>query len=113
MLLKLKKVDDIDVDKINSINELQGKNYNEENSYLYFEGVPKYLTTYKASDNTYVTAWQPRGKSNIKITSPISLNNKSSLIIFSNNNYFVVNFDGGYLKTDTTIYPTLNLPINI
>ena len=108
-----KKVDDIDVDKINSIDELQGKNYIEENSHLKQLCVPKYLTTCKASDNTYVTTWQSRGKSKIKTTTPISLNHKLFPIIFSNNNYFVVNFDGGYLKTDTTTYPTLNLPINI
>ena len=48
-----KKVDDIDVDKID---ELKGKNYVEE-SYLYFEDSMKYLTIYKSSDNnTYLTA---------------------------------------------------------
>ena len=48
-----KKVDDIDVDKID---ELKGKNYVEE-SYLYFEDSMKYRTIYKSSDNnTYLTA---------------------------------------------------------
>ena len=108
------KVDDIDVDKINTIDEIQGKNYVEEESYLYFEETMKYLTTYKASDNnTYVTSWQSRGKSNIKITPPISLTHKFSPIIFFANYHEIINFEGGYLKTDTTIYPKLYLPINI
>ena len=76
------KVDDIDVDKINGIDELQGKNYVED-SYLYCESVAKYLATYKSSDNnTYLTAWQSRGKSNIKITPPISLTHYFSPVIF-------------------------------
>ena len=70
--------------------------------------------SYKASDNdTYVTSWQSRGKSNIKIKPPISLNHKFSPIIYFDSLQESISFDGGYLKTDTTIYPALNLPIHI
>ena len=104
-----KKVHSIDVDKLD---ELQGKNYVED-SYLYFEDASKYLTTHKASDNTYVKAWQSKGRSNMKTTPPISLTHKFSPILFFSNTYEIVNFARGYLKTDTTICSKLNLPINI
>ena len=100
------------MDKINSTDELQGKRHIADESYLYFEDASKYLTTYKASDNTYFTAWKSRGKSNVKITPPISLTHKFSPIIFFVNHYEIVNFASGYLKADTTIYSTLNLPID-
>ena len=80
------KVDDIDVDKISTIDEFQRKNYVED-SYWYFEDAAKYLTIYKASDNTYVTAYQSKGKSNIKIKPLISLTHDFSPIIFFANHY--------------------------
>ena len=65
-----KKVDSISIDK------LEGKSYVDDGNYLYFESMVKYYTTHKASDSkTYITAWQLRGKSSIKITPPISLTN--------------------------------------
>ena len=51
-----KKVDSIDVNKINDIDEFQGKSYVDDESYLYFESSVKYYTTHEASDNkTYMT----------------------------------------------------------
>ena len=40
-----KKVDSIDVNKINDIDKLQGKSYVDDGSYLYFESSVKYYTT--------------------------------------------------------------------
>ena len=62
-----KKVDDIDVDKINSIDELQGKNHVED-SFLYFKPEQRYLETSKLS-KTNVFSWKLVGLSDEKIKS--------------------------------------------
>ena len=58
-----KKVDDIDVDKIDLIDELQGKNIFEQN-YLLFKCAYKYIST-KNIDYAYY--WQSDGLMNSKI----------------------------------------------
>ena len=62
---EIKKVDDIDVDKINSIDELQGKNYVED-SFLYFKLEQRYLETPKFT-KTNVFSWKSVGLSDEKI----------------------------------------------
>ena len=62
-----KKVDDIDVDKIDFIDELQGKNYIED-SYLYFKLEQRYLETSKLT-KTNVFSWKSVGLSDEKIKS--------------------------------------------
>ena len=60
-----KKVDDIDVAKINNIDELQGKNYIED-SYLYFKAEYIYfeITAIKS-----VLSWKSIGLSDEKLKS--------------------------------------------
>ena len=68
MLLRLKKnVDDINVDKIDFIDELQGKNYIED-SYLYFKPEQRYLETSKLT-KTNVFSWKSIGLCYEKIKS--------------------------------------------
>ena len=69
-----KKVDDIDIDKINGIDELQGKNYIED-SYLYLNQNYKYFKT----DIKKLLSWQSAGISNEKLT-PIKLTKSLSLL---------------------------------
>ena len=60
-----------------------------------------------------MTSWQSTGKSDIKITPPISLTDKFSPKILFASYFPIIIFDGKYLKTDTTFYPKLNPPVNI
>ena len=71
-----KKVDSIDVAKINSIDELQGKNYIED-SYLYLNQKYKYFEADK-TDTQKLLSWQSIGISNEKLT-PIKDTNYPSL----------------------------------
>ena len=60
-----KKVDDIDIDKINDIDELQGKIFVED-SYLYFKPEYRYFTT---SAIKSVLSWKSIGLSDEKLKS--------------------------------------------
>ena len=60
-----KKVDDIDVAKINSIDELQGKNYIED-SYLYFKPEYRY---FEITGIKSVFSWKSIGLSDEKLKS--------------------------------------------
>ena len=64
-----KKIDDTDVDKRNSIDELQGKNLFEQN-YLLFKSAYKYLkiVTDSTKNIDYVYYWQSDGLMNSKIS---------------------------------------------
>ena len=57
-----KKVDDTAVDKINDIDELQGKNYVEDN-YLYFSQKYEYV---KTNNSNNFLSWRSSGISNEK-----------------------------------------------
>ena len=72
-----KKVDGIDVAKINSIDELQGKNYIED-SYLYLNQKYKYFEADK-TDTQKLLSWQSAEISNEKLT-PIKDTNSPSLL---------------------------------
>ena len=72
-----KKVDGIDVAKINSIDELQGKNYIED-SYLCLNQKYKYFEADK-TDTQKLLFWQSAGISNEKLT-PIKDTNPPSLL---------------------------------
>ena len=80
-----KKVDDIDIDKINGIVELQGKNYIEE-SYLYLNQKYKY-SKHDKTDTQKLSSWQSVGISNEKLTS-IKDTNSSSLLYEKTKVYF-------------------------
>ena len=73
-----KKVDGIDVAKIKSIDELQGKNYVED-SYLYLNQKYKYFEADK-TDTQKLLSWQSEAISNEKLT-PIKDTN-SRLLLF-------------------------------
>ena len=62
-----KKVDNTDVEKIDFIDELQGKNYSED-SFLYFKPEQRYLETSKLT-KTNVFSWKSIGLSDEKIIS--------------------------------------------
>ena len=72
-----KEVDNIDVNKINDIDELQGKNFIED-SYLYLNQKYKYFEADKA-DTQKLLSWQSAGISNEKLT-PIKDTNSPSLL---------------------------------
>ena len=72
-----KRVDDIDVDKIDLIDEIQGKNYVED-SYLYLHQKYKYFKVDK-TDTQKLLSWQSAGTSNEKLT-PIKDTNSPSLL---------------------------------
>ena len=72
-----KKVDGIDIDKINGIDELQGKNYVED-SYFYLNQKYEYFNTDK-TDTQKLLSWQSAGISNEKLT-PIKDTNSPSLL---------------------------------
>ena len=72
-----KKVDGIDVAKIKSIDELQGKNYVED-SYLYLNQKCKYFEADK-TDTQKLLSWQSEAISNEKLT-PIKDTNSRSLL---------------------------------
>ena len=72
-----KRVNDIDVDKIDFIDELQGKNFGED-SYLYLNQKYEYFKLDK-TDTQKLLPWQSVGISNEKLT-PIRDTNSSSLL---------------------------------
>ena len=72
-----KKVDDIDVGKIDFIDELQGKNYVED-SYLYLNQKYQYFEVDEI-DAQKLLSWQSAGISNEKLT-PIKDTNSPSLL---------------------------------
>ena len=82
-----KKVNDIDVDKINSIDEPQGKNLFEQD-YLLFKSAYKYFKTVTDStiDIDYAYYWQSDGLMNSKISAiGTDTNNTRAPIINYNN----------------------------
>ena len=83
-----KKVDDIDIDKINGIDELQGKNY-IENSYLYLNQKYKYFK-YDKTDTQKLLPWQSAGISNKKLP-PIKDTNSPSLLFEKTKPYLKIN----------------------
>ena len=72
-----KKFDDIDIDKMNGIDELQGKKYVED-SYLNLNQKYKYFEADK-TDTQKLLSWQSAGISNEKLT-PIKDTNSPSLL---------------------------------
>ena len=72
-----KRFDDVDIDKINDIDELQGKNY-IENSYLYLNQKYKYFK-YDKTDTQKHLSWESAGISNEKLTSLKDTNSPSLL----------------------------------
>ena len=84
-----KKVDDIDIDKINGIDELQGKNY-IENSYLYLNQKYKYFK-YDKTDTQKLLFWQSTGISNEKLTS-IKDTNSLSLLFEKTKPYLKISY---------------------
>ena len=82
-----KKVDDIDVDKIDFIDELQGKNYIED-SYLYLNQKYKYFKNDK-TDSQKLLPWQSAGIFNEKLT-PIKDTNSPSLLLQKTKRYLKI-----------------------
>ena len=82
-----KKVDGIDVAKINNIDELQGKNYIED-SYLYLNQKYKYFEADK-TDSKKLLSWQSAVMSNEKLT-PIKDTNSPSLLFEKTNPYLKI-----------------------
>ena len=81
---------------------------------MYFENSVKYYTKHRASDNnTYLTSRQSRGKSSIKIASPILLTHEFSPNIFPTSHNPIILFNKSYLKTDATFISNLSLPVSI
>ena len=83
-----KKVDDTDIDEINGIDELQGKNYTE-GSYLYLNQKYKFFKHDK-TDTQKLLSWQSGGISNEKLT-PIKDINSPSLM-FENTKPYLFKF---------------------
>ena len=81
-----KKIDDIDVDKTDFIDELQGKNYIED-SYLYLNQKYKYFKT----DTQKLLSWQSAGISNEKLT-PIKDTNSPSLLFEKTKPYLKISY---------------------
>ena len=82
-----KKVDNIDVNKINGIDELQGKNLFEQN-YLLFKSAYKYfkIVTDSTKNIDYTYSWQSDGLMNSKISAiGTDTNNDRAPIINYNN----------------------------
>ena len=82
-----RKVDGIDVSKINSIDELQGKNYIED-SYLYLNHKYKYFEADK-TDTQKLLSWQSAGISNERLT-PIKDTNSTPLLFEKTNPYLKI-----------------------
>ena len=83
MLLRLKKIYDIDVDKIDLIDELQGKNLFEQN-YLLFKSAYKYfkIVTDSTKNIDYAYYWQSDWIMNSKISAiGTDINNDRAPII--------------------------------
>ena len=84
-----KKVDDINVDKIEFVDEIQGKNYIED-SYLYLNQKYKYFK-YDKADTQKLLSWQSAGISNEKLT-PIKGTNFPSLLFEKTKPYLKISF---------------------
>ena len=84
-----KKVDDIDVDKIDFIDELQGKKYVED-SYLYLNQKYKYFK-YDKTDTQKLLSGQSAEISNEKLT-PIKDTNSPSLLSEKTKPYLKISF---------------------
>ena len=84
-----KKIDDINVDKIDFIDELEGKNYIED-SYLYLNQKYKYFK-YDKTDKKKLLSWQSAGISNEKLT-PIKDTNSPSLLYKKTKPYLKISF---------------------
>ena len=84
-----KKIDDINVDKIDFIDELQGKNYIED-SYLYLHQKYKY-SKYDKTDTKRLLSWQSAGISNEKLTL-IKDANSPSLLYEETKPYLKISF---------------------
>ena len=84
-----KKIDDIDVEKIDFIDELQGKNYIKE-SYLYLNQKYKYFEEDKTNAKKLLYR-QLAGMSNEKLT-PIKDTNFPSLLLEKSKPYFKITF---------------------
>ena len=84
-----KKVDDINVDKIDFIDELQGKSYIED-SYLYLKQKYKYFK-YDKIDTKKLLSWQSAEVSNGKLT-PIKDTNSPSLLYEKAKPYLKISF---------------------
>ena len=83
------KVDDIEIDKINGIDKLQGKNYIED-SYLYLNQKYKYFN-YGKTDTQKLLPWQSAGISNEKLT-PIKDTNSASLLLEKAKPYLKISY---------------------
>ena len=84
-----KKVDDIEIDKVNGIDELQGKNYIED-SYLYLN--QKYIYfKHDKTDTQKLLSWQSAGISNEKLT-PIKDANSPSLLFEKARPYLKISY---------------------
>ena len=87
---EIKKKDDVfDIDKINGIDELQGKNYIED-SYFYLNQKYKYFKHDK-TDTQKLFSWQSAGISNEKLT-PIKVKNSPSLLFEKTKSYLKISF---------------------
>ena len=84
-----KKVDDNNVDKINFVDELQGKSYIED-SYLYLNQKYKYFK-YDKTDTQKLLSWQSAGISNEKLTR-IKGTNSPSLLFEKAKPYLKIRF---------------------
>ena len=84
-----KKVDDIDIDKINGIDELQSKNYIED-SYLYLNQKHKYFKHDK-TDTQKLLSWQSARISDEKLT-PIKDTNSPSLLFEKTKPYLKISY---------------------
>ena len=88
-----KKVDDIDVDKIDFIDELQGKNLFEQN-YLLFKSEYKYfkIVTDSTRNIDYAYYWQSDGLMNSKISAIGTDTNNDRAPIINYNNEIELHF---------------------
>ena len=88
-----KKVDNIDVDKIDLIDELQGKNLFEQN-YLLFKSVYKYfkIVTDSTKNIDYAYYWQSDGLMNSKISAIETDTNNDRAPIINYNNEIELHF---------------------
>ena len=84
-----KKFDDINVDKIDFVDEFQGKNYIEDSN-LYLNQKYKYFKRDK-TDAQKLLSWQSAGISNEKLT-PIKYTNSPSLLFEKTKPYLRISF---------------------
>ena len=86
-----KKVDGIDVDKIDFIDELQGKNLLEQN-YLLFKSAYKYFKIVTDTNIDYAYYWESDGLMNSKIRVIGTNPNNDRVPIFNYNNEIELQF---------------------